>query len=273
MSMVCPCCYSIYRDRLVINRCPKLDCVTGELIEIDEMMAPIITTLWKKGYDTKACCSGHVTSLADEFEDDVYIAFDLSTLKDPFALITAFTRMRDELDDYLLSLDMCMWTGEHYGLAFYVRFGNYFQQHQALAWFARVVDNLPEVSREYFGGKDGYWDMHCRRASIEDLHKALVSSGIRIHWDGILNDYDSEETIMRTVLFEQRENGRVLMTIIKNYGAFSLSEMEFHWYITDRDNRSIITPIRFMDCDEHCICDADMATYGWDTIGEDEIPV
>ena len=31
----------------------------GQIVEIDDLILPIIKLLWKKGYETKACCSSH----------------------------------------------------------------------------------------------------------------------------------------------------------------------------------------------------------------------
>ena len=41
------------------GECPKVGC-WGELVEIDELMLPIIRILNRKGYETQYCCSGHV---------------------------------------------------------------------------------------------------------------------------------------------------------------------------------------------------------------------
>jgi hypothetical protein len=51
--------------------CPKVNCV-GILLEIDELIAPTIILLNKKGFITKYCCSGHW------YEDllQIYISFD-----------------------------------------------------------------------------------------------------------------------------------------------------------------------------------------------------
>ena len=40
MSKICKYCKTTYRDNLVGSRCPRTDCVTAELIEIDDFMAP-----------------------------------------------------------------------------------------------------------------------------------------------------------------------------------------------------------------------------------------
>ena len=45
-------------DRRDYNFCPKLGC-DGEVVEIDELMIPVIKTLNEKGYCTEYCCSGH----------------------------------------------------------------------------------------------------------------------------------------------------------------------------------------------------------------------
>ena len=41
------------------GECPKVGC-WGELVEIDELMLPVIRILNRKGYETQYCCSGHV---------------------------------------------------------------------------------------------------------------------------------------------------------------------------------------------------------------------
>ena len=59
-SMVCMCntCYELYNVRHInfepdgawdVGKCPKLDC-HGTLVEIDEMIAPMIRELNNKGY-------------------------------------------------------------------------------------------------------------------------------------------------------------------------------------------------------------------------------
>ena len=73
MPNICLSCYEIYRDSIneiksipynldgkdkEYHMCPKNSC-TGEIIEVDELMLPIIIELNKKGYTTLNCCSGH----------------------------------------------------------------------------------------------------------------------------------------------------------------------------------------------------------------------
>lgn len=64
MVYVCSNCYRIHDGKnlakdddgkLYCSR-PGCDC---ELVEIDEMIMPVILMLWEKGYDTVSCCSGH----------------------------------------------------------------------------------------------------------------------------------------------------------------------------------------------------------------------
>jgi hypothetical protein len=52
---------------------------SNTLIELDEMIAPVIQVLNKKGYKTYACCSGHPYDVIDGTNDVVltsYILFD-----------------------------------------------------------------------------------------------------------------------------------------------------------------------------------------------------
>lgn len=64
MSKVCLECFEIYKDSLIFDAlsdyqfCPKYSCL-GEVVEVDELMLPIIIELNKKGYHTKYCCASH----------------------------------------------------------------------------------------------------------------------------------------------------------------------------------------------------------------------
>jgi hypothetical protein len=68
---LCDECYERYEREL--DSCPKLNC-EGDVNEIDDFMIPIIVNLWKKGYKTKYCCSGHMNEFKDHFQ--CYIMFD-----------------------------------------------------------------------------------------------------------------------------------------------------------------------------------------------------
>ena len=68
-SMLCMCnvCHDLYsvkdirfepKDIWEVGECPKYGCY-GTLVEIDEMIAPMIRELNNKGYITDFCCSGH----------------------------------------------------------------------------------------------------------------------------------------------------------------------------------------------------------------------
>ena len=62
----CTKCLEIFYDDLQSNLlhkaqkiCPKVDC-NGELMRVDELLAPIVITLYQKGYrHIVDCCSGH----------------------------------------------------------------------------------------------------------------------------------------------------------------------------------------------------------------------
>lgn len=78
---LCLGCYEVYDQFLCpeTKRCPK-SCCNGKVIELDELMIPIIMTLNHLGYKTEYCCSGHMDSvkflLYDTFEYGAYIKFD-----------------------------------------------------------------------------------------------------------------------------------------------------------------------------------------------------
>ena len=60
MAYVCMGCYEIYWANL--GYCPKVTCHGSEVVEIDDLMVPIIIKLNQKGYCTDFCCSGHAYS-------------------------------------------------------------------------------------------------------------------------------------------------------------------------------------------------------------------
>lgn len=85
MSLLCLHCYEIYDTNIQLHKseyehnnekhtwtfCPKSSC-HGRVVEIDELMLPIIKTLNQKGYTTAYCCSGHIWSN----KPNCYISFD-----------------------------------------------------------------------------------------------------------------------------------------------------------------------------------------------------
>lgn len=57
MPYVCLECWEVYRNEQ--DYCPKRSCHASPVVEIDELMFPIIKLLNDKGYSTTNCCSGH----------------------------------------------------------------------------------------------------------------------------------------------------------------------------------------------------------------------
>lgn len=70
MVYLCLDCYEIYK--IPLQNCPKASC-NGQVIEVDELMLPIIILLNQKGYYTEFCCSGHIYEGKECYP---YIAFD-----------------------------------------------------------------------------------------------------------------------------------------------------------------------------------------------------
>lgn len=66
------------------HACPVCDS-TESFVDIDDILAPIITTLWEKGYNTVACCGGHQPSdkLFPGHYHKMYITFDLENCARP----------------------------------------------------------------------------------------------------------------------------------------------------------------------------------------------
>jgi hypothetical protein len=69
MGYLCLKCFEEYTGKA--NRCPRRYC-GGELVEIDELMMPLIIWFNKHGMKTKFCCSGH----ANKKYTDSYIMFE-----------------------------------------------------------------------------------------------------------------------------------------------------------------------------------------------------
>ena len=65
MAKFCLKCYEVFKLESLLQdkvnnfqHCPKFSC-TGQVIDVDELMLPIIIELNKKGYYTEYCCAGH----------------------------------------------------------------------------------------------------------------------------------------------------------------------------------------------------------------------
>lgn len=76
MSFVCMDCYEVYH--CPFDWCPKASCDGQMVVEIDDLMIPIIIMLNQKGYITQFCCSGHMYDssmggyiLFDDFMEDI----------------------------------------------------------------------------------------------------------------------------------------------------------------------------------------------------------
>lgn len=63
----------LYGDDLLKNKNLHI----YDYFEVDDMIAPVISTLNKKGYRTLFCCSGH-----DNFDSTTYISFDEKCVPD-----------------------------------------------------------------------------------------------------------------------------------------------------------------------------------------------
>ena len=85
MGYMCMSCLrEYYKDGLNLTqpiegynyRCPSVDCGDIQVVEIDDMILPLIKILNEKGYMTTYTCSGH----SYEKDTNTYIAFDIETV-------------------------------------------------------------------------------------------------------------------------------------------------------------------------------------------------
>ena len=58
--LLCLKCCKVYNQKTIKNNQCKVKECFGEVVEIDELFIPVIAELNKKGYKTRACCSGHL---------------------------------------------------------------------------------------------------------------------------------------------------------------------------------------------------------------------
>lgn len=70
--LLCLECYKIYNQKTIKNNMCKIKGCDGDVVEVDELFAPVIAELNRKGYRTKFCCSGHYT----EDYPNTYINFE-----------------------------------------------------------------------------------------------------------------------------------------------------------------------------------------------------
>lgn len=88
MFYICNNCNRVHESRHLKSANDGTYCCTtpgcrNVLFEIDELMIPVITSLWEKGYETLACCSGHYNG---NVANVPYIIFDTSaeeSLREP----------------------------------------------------------------------------------------------------------------------------------------------------------------------------------------------
>ena len=277
MAKVCKYCKSSYRDGYVGNRCPRTECTTAELIEIDDFMVPLIMTLWEKGYDTKACCSGHITNTSEILKDgdDVYIAFDVKSMAEPFTVIDRFVSATEHAKDNGIKPCILAWTGEWMGLAFYLRWNTFEEQLLALKYMSDFVNSLPSAitkSPFYYGGKDGYWALKVKEATSLDLLTLLDK--VEFIWEGKFNDFDTEEDECRKVVFSYRNvDGfrEIILTVIENYGDYD----ESCWIRSSYNTRclgfedKLVKVFKMMDTEDYLMTDLYLHVAEWELMEED----
>lgn len=69
---------SIYESSIQSYRYEGIPCLIkdcpGEVVELDEFIAPAVMNLNEKGYRTRYCCSGHI--IANRSPHDFYVSFE-----------------------------------------------------------------------------------------------------------------------------------------------------------------------------------------------------
>lgn len=95
-----------------ITECPVCGAISS-LVNIDDIIAPIITTFWEKGYHTVASCGGHQPSykLLPGHYHKMYVTFDLSSHKYPHYFVEALINFCKNNDNAYLKADP---TGEFF---------------------------------------------------------------------------------------------------------------------------------------------------------------
>lgn len=145
----CLSCLSVFKPDLISEAsqlrpdgipCPLSNC-SGQVIEIDELILPVIFILNFKGYWTKACCSGHVHHQIS----DTYIMFqsgvELPDLPQGFEVEEQGTSEASQESRYCLTIRKSHVSGD--------RFGSILLTNKKLHDWAR---GLPNQNEQYMGG-------------------------------------------------------------------------------------------------------------------------
>lgn len=75
---LCLRCLQQYDSDVDRKKCPKIHC-NGDVVEIDELMIPVIIKLRQMKYETKFCCQGHICDVDNHI--DTYISFGIESYK------------------------------------------------------------------------------------------------------------------------------------------------------------------------------------------------
>lgn len=138
MTYMCMGCGEIYDYNM--EMCPKAGC-EGDVVEIDELMLPIIRTLRHKGYITSYCCSGHI------YEDIAQAYVCLADVVSEVLETNELDQIRDSLPKmWSMEIDnfnrICF---RHINVHAYTDFKKYEDIMNANLEFMRFVQQLPEL--------------------------------------------------------------------------------------------------------------------------------
>lgn len=117
MIQICDKCFKIYRITSFIKtnnecdlaidsflKCSVIKC-NGNLFEIDELFAPVIAILNKKGYKTLKCCSGHIKGDTIIVYNRVYQKKDKNYCIDSYIQFDESIKLPNFPEGYLIEED------------------------------------------------------------------------------------------------------------------------------------------------------------------------
>lgn len=183
--LICKSCMEIFDKNNLINKgmCPKFTC-HGELVEIDDVLLPVIRDMWKKGIVTKFCCSGHPTEFTSKGE--CYIVFDLNKSGIPIHNALKNVMVDDDDDDLEICVEY-MPVMNSYTIS--VKYTNYSGWCKTLSLFSELNKeiNMADVEcsvydenqiNEYF-----FLEYHSRMADMAHASKMYIGVMVEdLYW-------------------------------------------------------------------------------------------
>lgn len=184
MAYICQQCGNIYVENPQMSTmewCPNFECSGGELIQIDEMLLPIIRKFWKNDYRTRYCCAGHDHDTKKKnVRSSMYIDFDvLENNMDPFKMIQSMSESYSNITPMKIECFPCQNLGNDEkrepSLAYRWDYTDYANHLEILSWLATVELDCP-YRRFDTADPEKYWSYWIEKTKFKDaIPKAVFT--------------------------------------------------------------------------------------------------